>query len=150
MTIHHRKLKQITFTIGDTSASPAIDEESFQCQISNWMVNNNTEDGEKIYAFCPDGEDREEPDPDYSLDLTFFSDWTEDGISDFLQTHNQTWVDFVLDHHPDLPDEHVRWSGRCKIKAPSVGGDVRATETQTITLPIEGEPSYERVESSPA
>lgn len=150
MTVHHRKLKQIVFTIGDESASPPIDEEQFECQIKSWMMNNNTEDGERFFTFCPDGEAREDPDQDWSLDLTFSSDWRENGISDFLQTHDQKWVDFVLDHHPHLEDEHVRWSGRCKIKAPNIGGEARATEEQTITLPVEGKPLYERVESSPA
>lgn len=148
MTIHHRKLKQITFSIGDESASPSIpNEDGFNCQIANWQIVNNTEDGERIFTHCPDGEDREEADPDYALELTFFSDWREDGISDFLTTHNGKWLDFVLDHHPDIEDEHVRWSGRCKVKAPTAGGEARATEQQTVTYPIEGEPVYERVES---
>lgn len=147
MTIHHRRLKQITFSIGDESASPSIPDEQFECQIKNWQVVNNTEDGERIFTFCPDGEDREEADDDYALELTYFADWRENGISDFLQTHDGQWLDFVLDHHPDIEDEHVRWSGRCKVKAPTVGGEVRATEEQTVTYQIKGKPDFERVES---
>lgn len=145
MTANHRRLKQIVFSIGDDTASPPIPEESLECQISSWQIVNNTEDGERFFTFCPDGEFREDADDDYALELTFFSDWTEDGISDFLTKHDGEWLDFTLDHHPDIDGEHVRWTGKVKVKAPTVGGEVRTTETQTVTYPIKGKPVYERV-----
>lgn len=136
MTIHNRKLKLITFSFGGTN---------FECQIRSWKLSNGTDDGDKIYTFCPDGEAREEADPDYSLELGFFSDWRSGGISDYLVANDGTTVAFTLDHHPDIPAEHVRWSGSVKIKAPDVGGDARGTEMQEITLPIIGKPTYVRV-----
>jgi hypothetical protein len=132
---HSRKLKIITFT---------IDSIAFECQLTSWKMNNNTEDGEKLFTFCPDGETREEADPDWALDLKFLADWRLDGISDFLTLHDQETAAFVLDHLPDIVGEHVRWAGDLKIKAPSVGGDVRTTELTEVTLPCIGKPVYSR------
>ena len=106
--------------------SPRV--ERFECQVNKWNIANNTEDGEKFYVFCPDGEFREEAEPDYALELTFFADWRSDGVSDFLTANDQQTVAFQLDHHPDIVGEHVRWAGSVKLKAPNVGGDARTTE----------------------
>jgi hypothetical protein len=133
VTTQNRKLKLITFTLGGNS---------FECQVKQWNIANNSDDGEKLYAFCPDGEFREEAEPDYALELTFFSDWRSNGVSDYLTVNDQQTVAFVLDHHPDLPAEHVRWSGNAKIKCPSVGGEARTTEMTEITMPIIGKPTY--------
>ncbi|TDD98898.1 hypothetical protein [Jiangella asiatica] len=133
--VNHKKLKEITLT---------LDGVDYQCQVSNWQVVNNTEDGERFYTFCPDGEFREEADPDYALELTYFADWTVGGISDVLTTLDGQWVTFLLVNHPDDPDWGVQWTGECKVKAPSAGGAVRTTETQTVTFPIEGKPIYSR------
>lgn len=139
MPVHHRKLKTLTFTMDGTE---------FQCQIRTWRVVNNTEDGEKFYTFCgpdEDGEFREDAEPDYALELGFFDDWQLNGISDFLTQNNNQVVAFQIDHHPDIPGEHVRRSGQVKLKAPSMGGEARTTESNEITLPIIGEPEYTRV-----
>lgn len=133
MTTQNRKLKLITFTLGGNS---------FECQVKQWNIANNSDDGEKLYAFCPDGEFREEAEPDYALELTFFSDWRSNGVSDYITVNDQQTVAFVLDHHPDIPAEHVRWSGNCKLKAPSVGGEARTTEMTETTAPIIGKPTY--------
>lgn len=135
MSVHNRKLKLIEFAIGVTQ---------FECQLSNWNLENNSDDGEKFYTYCPDGEFREEAEPDYALSLTFFSDWRSGGISDFLVENDGTNATFTLDHHPDIPAEHVTWTGTVRIKAPNVGGDARTTETQEITLQVVGKPLYAR------
>lgn len=136
MAAHNRRLKTITFT---------LDGSSFECQLSSWTLANNTEDGEKMFTFCPDGEFREEADADYALELKFYSDWRSAGISDFLVTNDQENAAFVLDHHPDIVGEHVRWTGTVKVKAPSVGGDVRTTEVTEVTLQCIGKPAYTRI-----
>lgn len=133
---HSEKIKIITFD---------IDGNSFECQVKAWQVVNNTDDGEKMYAQCPDGEFREEAEPDYALELTFFADWRSGGVSDFLWLHDGENLTFQLDHHPDIPDEHVRWSGTVKIKAGSAGGEARTTEMTETTLAIVGKPTYTRV-----
>ncbi|MCW6008502.1 hypothetical protein K1W54_28755 [Micromonospora sp. CPCC 205371] len=135
MSTHNRRIKQIEFTLAGVA---------FQCQVQNWNMANNTEDGEKLYAQCPDGEFREDADPDYALELTFFSDWRSDGISDFLTAHDMEWVAFQLDHHPDIVGEHVRWTGEVKVRAPNAGGEARATEMTEVTLPVKGKPVYTR------
>lgn len=140
MSTHTRKIKIVTFSFGPTGTA-----EPFECQIQNWNVENNTEDGERYYAQCPDGEFREEAEPDYALSLTFFADWQLDGISDYLWTNDGQEVAFTLDHHPDVVGEHVRWTGTVKIKAPNVGGEGRTTEMTEVTLPIKGKPVYSRV-----
>src|SRR5262245_42341312 len=102
MAAHNRKLKLIEFTVDGTS---------FECQLQSWNLANNTDDGERMYTFCPDGEFIEDAEPQYALELTFFSDWRSDGVSDFLWAHDQETVAFQLDHHPDVVGEHVRWTG---------------------------------------
>jgi hypothetical protein len=80
VTVHNRKVKIITLS---------VDGIQFECQVQTWNVANNTEDGERFYSQCPDGEFREDAEPDYALELTFYSDWRSDGISDFLTVHDQ-------------------------------------------------------------
>lgn len=139
MAVHQRKIKQVQFTLGGDP-----DDIAFECQLRSWNIANNTDDGDVIYTLCPDGEVREETDDDYALELTFLADWREDGISDFLWSHDKEIVGFALDHHPDIPGEHVRWTGQVRIKAPNVGGEARATEETEITLPCIGKPVYSR------
>lgn len=137
--IKSRKLKIITFT---------LDGNEFQCQLSSWKVTNNTEDGERFYTFCNDtsdgGEFREDAEPQYALELKFFSDWRSGGISDYLVVNDLLVVGFTLDHLPDIVGEHVRWVGNVKIKAPTVGGDARTTEVTEVTLQVIGKPTYSR------
>lgn len=143
MAIHKRKLKLIEFSLGTDPA-----DIPFECQISAWTLNNNTEDGDKLYTLCPTGEDTEETDPDFSLDITAFADWRSDGFSDYLWKHDGETVDFTLQHHPDIPAEHVTWTGQVKIKAPSVGGEARENEVTEVTLVCIGKPEYARAEDA--
>lgn len=144
MTIHKRKMKLVEFSLGSDP-----DDVAFECQLNTWNLNNNTEDGDKIYTLCPDGEDTEDTDPDYSIDLTFFADWRSEGISDFLWANDGETMALKLDHHPDIPGEHVRWTGQVKIKAPSVGGEARENEMTETTLQFIGKPVYTRVPVTP-
>lgn len=130
-----RKLKLITLDIGG---------ENFEVQCKTWKLVNNSEDGEKSFTFAPDGEYVEETDPDWALELVFLSDWRVNGVSDFLTVRDNETVAFQLDHHPDITAEHVRWTGNLKIKAPSAGGEARATELTEITLACVGKPVYSR------
>jgi len=139
MAIHSRKIKLVEFSLGTDPSDIA-----FECQLNTWQLNNNTEDGDKIYTLCPTGEDEEETDPDWSIDMTFFADWRSDGISDYLMVHDGETVTLSLNHHPDIPAEHVRWVGQVKIKAPSVGGEARTTEMTETTLNFIGKPEYSR------
>ncbi len=134
-TPHHRRLKTITLSIDTTQ---------YECQVQSWQIVNNTDDGDKHYTFCPDGEFREDADDDYALELTFFSDWRKPtGISHFLWTNDKQEVAFELHHHPDIPAEHVMWTGTVRIKAPNIGGEARTEEMTEVTLPIVGRPSYD-------
>jgi hypothetical protein len=133
VTVHNRKLKLIELGVGANQ---------FECQVKTWNMANNTEDGERFYTFCPDGEFREAAEPDYALELTFFSDWRSAGVSRYLTLNDQTDVAFTLDHHPDVPAEHVTWTGTVRLKAPSVGGDARTTEMTEVTLQVIGKPVF--------
>lgn len=133
MTAHSRKLKIVTFTLAGVP---------FQCQLKNWIMKNGSGEGTRMYTFCADGDFIEDTEPVYNLDLKFFSDWTLNGISDYMWTNDLQVVAFQLDHLPDIVGEHVRWSGNCKIIAPDGGGDVRTTEESAISLPIIGKPTY--------
>jgi hypothetical protein len=137
---HNRRLKLINFTVGGTA---------FECQLNSWNLDPGAEDGDRQYTYCPDGAFIEETDDEPTLELTFFSDWRSGGISDFLWSNANTEAAFVLDHHPDIVGEHVRWSGKVLVKPAPVGGDARATETTEVTLQIVGTLgnglTYERV-----
>jgi hypothetical protein len=133
--VHHRKLKVITLDIGG---------ENFEAQCRTWNIENETEDGDKQYTYAPNGEFEEETDPDFRLTATFFSDWRSEGVSTFLWEHDGETVPFRIDHHPDIPGEHVRWDGFVKIKAPNVGGDARTTEVSEIELRCIGKPTFSR------
>jgi hypothetical protein len=136
MPVHHRRLKLIELEIGETS---------YECQVQNWEIQNNTEDGERHFTFCPDGEFREDADDDYALMLNFFSDWrAPDGLSHFLTENDKELVTFTLNHHPDIEEEHVQWTGQIRVKAPNVGGEVRTEEMTEVTFPIVGKPAYSR------
>lgn len=143
MTIHSRKIKLIEFSLGTDPTDIA-----FECQVQSWNINNNTEDGEKIYSLCPTGEDEEETDPDYTLSITAYADWRSDGLSDFMWKHDGETMAVALHHHPDIPAEHVSWTGQVKIKAPSVGGEARTTEMTEFEIPFIGKPVYARADES--
>lgn len=140
MSVVHRRLKIIQFTIDGTS---------YECQLNSWTLDPGTDDGDRQFTFCPDGQFVEETDDEPTLELKFFSDWRSAGISDFLWSHANEEADFVLDHHPDIPGEHVRWTGTLLVKPAPVGGDARDTETTEVTLQIVGTLgdglTYERV-----
>lgn len=135
MGIHHRKLKVINLTIGGNT---------YECQIQNWELQNNTEDPGKLNTFCPDGEDFEETDEDWALSLTFLSDWRVNGISDYLMANRGQLADFEIVHHPGQAGEEVQFGGQLRIKAPNIGGEVKTTETQSIVMPMIGAPDYSR------
>lgn len=136
MSAHSRQLKLIEFTIGETN---------FECQLTSWTMDPGIPDSEIVYTFCPDGAAAEDGVPSPTLQLVFLSDWREDGISDFLTAHSGEDADFVLDHHPDIALEHVRWTGTLRVKAPAVGGEARSGERTEITLQCIGDPVYTRV-----
>jgi hypothetical protein len=136
MTAKNYRLKVITFSLGATN---------FECQVKTWKMTNKTPTGAQMYTFCSSGVFREQTTADWELDITFFSDWTSGGISDFLYTNDQTDALFQLDHHPDITGEHVRWSGTCRVVAPDVGGAYGDTEESTVTLGIFGVPVYARI-----
>jgi len=131
MSVHSRRIKQIGFRFG---------ADAFECQVQTWQIVNNTEDGDRQYAQCPEGEFREETDDDYALELTFFADWRSGGVSDWLWDHDRQEVTVTIDHHPDIPAEHVQWTGVVTVKAPSVGGEARTTEQTEVTLQYVGRP----------
>lgn len=140
MSIHQRRLKIITFTLAGTD---------YSCQLVTWNLDPGFTPGDLVYTFCAAGEGQnafvEDTDGKPSLQIKFFSDWSAGGISDYLAANYGTTVAFVLDHHPDVVGEHVRWNGNLVLVAPPVGGDARTTEQQDITMPIVGAPTYTRV-----
>lgn len=129
MSVHQTRLKIIQFTIGGNS---------FECQVNSWKLDPGTNDGDRQYTFCPDGVFVEETDDEPTLELKFFSDWRSAGISDYLWANPNVVAAFVLDHHPDIVGEHVRWSGSVLVKPAPVGGDARDTEMTEITLQVIG------------
>lgn len=135
MSVHQQRLKTIEFAIGATQ---------FECQLQNWQIVNNTDDGDRQFTFCPDGEFYEEADDSYQLSLKFFADWRSAGISEYLWANDSSNATFTLVHLPGVVGEEQTWTGTVKVKAPTVGGDVRTTEVQEVTLPCIGKPEKVR------
>jgi len=135
MAAHGRQIKQITLTLGVLS---------FECQVSSWTYDPGIPDGERFYTQCPDGVIVDEGIPEPTLQLSFFSDWRSDGISDFLSAHTGEDAEVELNHHPDIPAEHVVWTGLVRLKAPPVGGESRVIERTEVTLVCVGPLAYAR------
>lgn len=137
MTVKHTKLKEILFDLGG---------DNFEIQLSDWTLNNDTDDPEIFFTYGGDDESfAEEAEPAWSLDLKFYADWRSDGISDFLTAHDGETVAFTITHHPGVAGEAHERSGSVLIKAPSVGGEVRSTEITETTLAVIGKPTYTRL-----
>lgn len=136
MSAHNRQLKVIEFTLNATS---------YECQVINWNVDPAIPDATRVETFCPDGVALEDGTPEPTLQFTFLADWREGGISDYLTANSGADVNFQLDHHPDIPAEHVRWTGRVRLKAPPVGGEKNTGERTEITLQCLEQPVYSRV-----
>jgi hypothetical protein len=131
------KLKTAVIDIGGTD---------FQDQITTFNINNDTDDGETFDTFGgPNAAFVEAADASFTLEITAFADWSLGGISDYLWAHDGETVTFQVDHHPDVVGSHVRVSGQLQIKAPSMGGEIRTTETTETTLVIVGKPTYTRI-----
>lgn len=136
-SVHTRRLKIVTFTLNGVD---------YTCQLLNWNMMNNTVDGTKTFTYCGNpSEFRTETDNDWALQLRFYADWRLGGISDLLINNSRAVATFVLDHMPDIVGEHVRWSGTCVLKAPTVGGDIRTLEETSVTLLVLGLPTFTRV-----
>jgi hypothetical protein len=136
-SVHYRRLKIVTFTLNGVD---------YSCQLNNWSMINNTVDGEKTFTYCGNpSEFRTETDDNYALQLKFYADWRLAGISNYLWNNARAVAGFVLDHMPDIVGEHVRWTGNCVIKAPTVGGDLRMLEETSVTLLVLGLPIFTRV-----
>lgn len=136
---HNRRLKKIQF---------ALNALNFECQLSSWSLDPGIEDGDRHYTFCSNEADNsfiEETDQEATLELTFFSDWRSNGISDFLWANSGQEATFTINHHPGVAGEHVQWTGRVMLKAPAVGGEARAIEVTEITLAVIGKPTYTRI-----
>jgi hypothetical protein len=133
VTAQNRKLKQLILDIGGTE---------FQAQLQSWTLNDNTDDPETFFVYEPGEEFVEEPDPSYSLDCTFYSDWRVRGHLGLPVVAPRETVTFQITHHPDIPAEAKIFSGQLLVKGPSVGGDVRTTEQSSVTFPIVGDIVY--------
>ena len=138
-----RKLKTIGFTLGGSA---------FEQQITTWNLTNNTDTGDTTLTFGGNPDDPtasgaivEDTDPDWTLDVTFLSDWASGGISDYLTVHDGETVAFTIDHLPNQVGEHVRFVGQVKLQAPTVGGDAGATEETDVSLKVAGAPTYSRI-----
>jgi hypothetical protein len=137
---HHRKLKILTLDLGGTE---------YQIQCKKAQVVNNTDDGEQFYTFGNNGQDDstgfvENADPKFALDLSFYSDWQLAGINDFLWDNDGETITFQLDLYPDLPAEHVIFTGEVNVKAPNAGGEVRAQDVTDTVLQCPNKPVKSR------
>lgn len=136
MSVHHRKVKLIQFSLLTTN---------FECQIQNYTLDPGIAEGERQFTLCPDGSFIEEPEPEGTLELTLFNDWRSGGISDFMWQNKGQEANFTLDLHPDIPDEHVQFTGRVRLAPPPVTGEARTTETTEMSLQLLDIPTYTRV-----
>lgn len=132
MAIVTRKLRNSQINIGGTQ---------FEDRCSDFKLNNETDDGETFHTYNPTASFVEAAEDSYNLELKFYADWTSGGITRFLWDHDGETVTYQIDHHVDLPGEHVRFVGEVLIKAPTVGGEIRTTELTETTLVCTGKPT---------
>lgn len=127
MVAHNRRLDFITLS---------IEAVQFECQITEWNLNPPANVvGDLVYTFCPDGEFREETDPeDWTLSLTWATDWRTGGLNRVLWANQGEILDFVLVNHPGVAGEIATWTGQVYGKAPAAGGAARTTEMSEIEL----------------
>ncbi len=127
MVAHNRRLKTITLE---------VDGVDVECQVTSWKLNPpQNVVGDKVYTFCPDGEFREETDPeDWTLDLSWVSDWRVGGLNRLLLAESGNVLAFTLRHHPTTTGEAVEFTGSIYAQAPPIGGDARTTEMSEVTL----------------
>lgn len=115
-----------------------IDGVDYSTQITDWNMDPGVQDGDRVFTFAAAGEGHnsviEDTDGKPTLELKWLSDWTAGGFNDYLWLHSGDTADFVLDHHPDIAEEHVQWTGQLKVKATPVGGTARDTETSDLTF----------------
>lgn len=142
MPVHQRRRKLITFE---------LDGVNYECQITDWTLKDSDKVGDKKYTYCPDGEYREEIDPDdWTLDLKWLTDWRVGGLDRILnaaagQDPPDNELPFTLVNHPDVTGETVTWSGVIIAKRPPAGGEARSTEESEMTFTGVGdfpEPTY--------
>lgn len=119
-----------------------IDGDNYECQLRTWNLDPGIPDGDTLYTYCADGAVVDDGETNPTLQLTFLADWRTGGISRVLWENNGAEVPFILDHHPDIPGEHVQWTGTVKLKAPPTGGENRAMELTEITLKCVGDPVF--------
>ncbi len=139
-TPHHRKIKHLVLDVGGTE---------YQIQCRKAQVVNDTGDGETVYTLGDNGQGDstgfvEAADPDWALDLGFFSDWQLAGINDFMWDNDGQTVTFRLELYPDEPEHHVIFDGEVTIKAPSAGGEVRAQDVTEMKLKCPNKPVKSR------
>ena len=135
MTATHRKLEVLTFLLGGTP---------FQDQLTAVVISNETDDAEIFYTYAADGTFAEAAEDSYTLELTFFADWSAGGISDYLWAHDGETVACQIDHLEAVAGEHVRFAGNVQIKSSNALGEVRTTEVTECTLAWVGRPAYTR------
>lgn len=133
MPAHNRRLKAITLTVATIS---------IECQVTEWKLNPpDNVLGDRVWTFCPGGEFYEESDLDeYTLDLTWATDWRAAGLNRYLWANQGAEAAFVLTNHPTTTGEAVRWTGTLYVVAPAVGGSARETEMSEQTFPVKGVP----------
>lgn len=137
---HVKKLKQVTLTVAG---------QSWQCQTEKVELVNDTDDPEQAFVLCapPDDSYYEDPDPSYKLDFTALADWRLAGLSRYLWQNDGAVAAFTYVLHPEDPASTVHWTGQVRLKAPTAGGEGRATEKQEISLAVLGKPDF--VEGAP-
>lgn len=96
---------------------------------------------ERIKTVKKEGRFSSVDDPEWSLDLGYLYGHDTDGVTqalaDYLLANNGTQVPFTF--RPISGGSPV-YSGTCTLVAGSIGGDQGAFSTQSVSLPVEGQP----------
>lgn len=126
MVAYNKRLKDITLTIG------AI---AIECQVTEFHLNPPQNIGDLVYTMCLDGAFREEvDDEDWTLDLTWVTDWRTGSLNRYLFANVGATAAFVLTEHPTTVGSKVQWAGNLLVRAPAVGGAARETEMTQMTF----------------
>jgi len=136
MSIHAPTLKYVSLDIGGNE---------FRAQITDWKLTDETDEGDSIFTYGPDGqnEDQEEGTDAWNLELKFFADYrTPTGLNHYLWTNAGQTAEYTIHHNLGTAGSDPVFSGEVKLKRPNVGGEVRTKELTELTLKVVGVPDY--------
>lgn len=92
-----------------------------------------------VVPFLDGSEDREQDEETWTLNGTIQQQLTADALEDWCFDHRGEEVPFTFVPNGDDTGKH--WSGTVRMRAVTIGGDVKSKNTSDFELPMLGAPT---------